>query len=219
MEADQGWRLAGIEVADDGVANLPMEVLKRVGLGVDRRGSCAGPEGTILRLLDHEKDFLHSALQYYQSDSGGWDAAPVWAKGLGRHSHTPGAGWAAAESRPPQKGSQQGQWPDGPPKTKPGPVPRQPPASLHAPARAQDVARRILASAWWTGFTFNGITRCEKGTVDLVGGEQLSDRRHLLALNRQACSRHWLNWHDCRQHGFQGLLGQLQIMAGLHPQP
>jgi hypothetical protein len=30
---------------------------------VDRRGSCAGPEGTILRLLDHEKDFLHSALQ------------------------------------------------------------------------------------------------------------------------------------------------------------
>ncbi|MEA5412956.1 hypothetical protein VB737_14385 [Synechococcus sp. BA-120 BA3] len=28
---------------------------------------------------------------------------------------------------------------------------------------------------WWAGFTFNGITRCEKGTVDLVGGEQLSD--------------------------------------------
>jgi len=25
----------------------------------------------------------------------------------------------------------------------------------------QDVARRILASAWWAGFTFNGITRCE----------------------------------------------------------
>lgn len=89
MEADQGWRLAGIEVADNGVANLPVEVLKRVGLGVDRRGSCAGPEGTILRLLDHEKDFLHGALQWHQSCSGGQDVAPVWAKGLGRHSHTP----------------------------------------------------------------------------------------------------------------------------------
>jgi ATP adenylyltransferase len=41
--------------------------------------------------------------------------------------------------------------------------------------------------AWWARFTFNGITRCEKGTVALVGGEQLSDaeRDQLLALCRQ----------------------------------
>ena len=39
---------------------------------------------------------------------------------------------AAAASRPRQKGSQQGRWPDGPPKAKPGPVARQPPASLQA---------------------------------------------------------------------------------------
>ncbi len=38
------------------------------------------------------------------------------------------------------------------------------------PAPAQDVARRILGSAWWAGFTFNGITRCEKGTYALVSG-------------------------------------------------
>jgi ATP adenylyltransferase len=25
------------------------------------------------------------------------------------------------------------------------------------------VARRILGSAWWARFTFNGITRCERG--------------------------------------------------------
>jgi hypothetical protein len=33
MEADQGRRLARIEVADDGVANLPVEILQCVGLG------------------------------------------------------------------------------------------------------------------------------------------------------------------------------------------
>jgi hypothetical protein len=27
-----------------------------------------------------------------------------------------------------------------------------------SPAPAQDVARRILGSAWWARFTFNGIT-------------------------------------------------------------
>jgi hypothetical protein len=37
------------------------------------------------------------------------------------------------------------------------------------------VARRFLGSAWWARFSFNGISRCEKGTVALVGGEQLSD--------------------------------------------
>jgi hypothetical protein len=62
------------------------------------------------------------------------------------------------------------------------------------------VARRILGSAWWAGFTFNGITRCEKGTYALVGGVaegfcaavELSDaeRDQLLALNRKPSSRH-----------------------------
>ena len=36
------------------------------------------------------------------------------------------------------------------------------------------MARRIHR-AWWARFTFNGITRCERGTYDLVGGEELSD--------------------------------------------
>ncbi|MCP9835457.1 MULTISPECIES: hypothetical protein [unclassified Cyanobium] len=47
---------------------------------------------------------------------------------------TPGAGLAAAAMRSRQKGSQQGLLPDGPPKTKPGPVARQPPGFPHAPA-------------------------------------------------------------------------------------
>jgi hypothetical protein len=83
------------------------------------------------------------------------------------------------------------------------------------------VARRILGSTWWARFTSNGITRCEKGTYALVGGDELSDaeRDQLLALNRNPCSQHWLNWLDRRQHAFQGLLRQLQIMAALHPQP
>jgi hypothetical protein len=62
MEADQGRRLAGIEMADDGVADLPVELLKGVGLGVDGGSGCTGPKGAILRFLDHEKDFLHGAL-------------------------------------------------------------------------------------------------------------------------------------------------------------
>jgi hypothetical protein len=41
MEADQGRRLARIEVADDGIANLPVKILHRVGLGVD--GGTARP--------------------------------------------------------------------------------------------------------------------------------------------------------------------------------
>jgi len=43
------------------------------------------------------------------------------------------------------------------------------------------------SSAWWAGFTFNGITRYERGAYDLVGGEELSDaeRDQLLELCRQ----------------------------------
>ena len=50
------------------------------------------------------------------------------------------------------------------------------------------MARRILgedvtqidvypnaSSGWWARFSFNGITRYERGTYDLVGGEELSD--------------------------------------------
>ena len=53
-------------------------------------------------------------------------------------------------------------------------------------APAQDVARRNRR-AWWARFTFNGITRYERGTDDLVGGEELSDaeRDQLLELCRQ----------------------------------
>ena len=29
--------------------------------------------------------------------------------------------------------------------------------------------------AWWARVTFNGITRYERGTYDLVGGEELND--------------------------------------------
>jgi hypothetical protein len=43
------------------------------------------------------------------------------------------------------------------------------------------------SSGWWARFTFNGITRYERGTYDLVGGEELSDaeRDQLLQLCRQ----------------------------------
>jgi hypothetical protein len=62
------------------------------------------------------------------------------------------------------------------------------------------VARRILgedvtqievypsaSSGWWARITFNGITRYDQGTYDLVGGEELSDaeRDQLLQLCRQ----------------------------------
>jgi hypothetical protein len=43
------------------------------------------------------------------------------------------------------------------------------------------------SSGWWARFTFNGITRYERGTYGLVGGEELSDaeRDQLLELCRQ----------------------------------
>ncbi len=62
------------------------------------------------------------------------------------------------------------------------------------PVPSQDVARRIHRS-WWARFTFNGITRYERGAYGLVGGVaeglcaavELSDaeREELLQLCRQ----------------------------------
>ncbi|WP_216910915.1 hypothetical protein [Synechococcus sp. CCY 0621] len=43
------------------------------------------------------------------------------------------------------------------------------------PPPTQDVARRILESAWWAGFTFNGITAYGVGHDSLIGGDALSD--------------------------------------------
>ncbi|NQV11351.1 MAG: hypothetical protein HQ527_09355 [Cyanobacteria bacterium] len=34
----------------------------------------------------------------------------------------------------------------------------------------QTIARRILASAWWAGFSFNGITATGDGHDSLIGG-------------------------------------------------
>jgi hypothetical protein len=45
-------------------------------------------------------------------------------------------------------------------------------------APAQDVARRILGSAWWARFTFNGITAYGNGSYGLIGGDELSDTEH-----------------------------------------
>jgi hypothetical protein len=49
------------------------------------------------------------------------------------------------------------------------------------------VARRILGSPWWAGFTFNGITAYGDGHDNLIGGDELSDgeRDALLELCRQ----------------------------------
>ncbi len=44
-----------------------------------------------------------------------------------------------------------------------------------SPAPAQDVVRRILGSAWWAGFTFNGITAYGDGYDSRIGGIELSD--------------------------------------------
>ena len=44
-----------------------------------------------------------------------------------------------------------------------------------SPSPAQDVARRILGSAWWARFTFNGITAYGNGVYSLIGGDELSD--------------------------------------------
>jgi hypothetical protein len=56
-----------------------------------------------------------------------------------------------------------------------------------SPAPVQDVARRIPGSAWWAGFTFNGITAYGDGHDSLIGGDELSDaeRDELLELCRQ----------------------------------
>jgi len=75
-----------------------------------------------------------------------------------------------------------------------------------SPAPAQDVARRILGEdvsqidyttervKRMVGkvLTGNGISRCEKGSYALVGGDELSDaeRDQLLALKRKPSSRH-----------------------------
>ncbi len=49
------------------------------------------------------------------------------------------------------------------------------------------MARRILASAWWAGFTFNGTTAYGDGHDSLIGGDALSDGEgdSLLALCRR----------------------------------
>ena len=65
--------------------------------------------------------------------------------------------------------------------------PCHPPVPNCPPAPAQNVARRILGSAWWAGFTFNGITAYGDGHDSLVGGNALSagEREALLELCRQ----------------------------------
>ena len=49
------------------------------------------------------------------------------------------------------------------------------------------MAGRILGSAWWAGFTFNGITAYGDGHDSLIGGEELCDgeRDALLELCRE----------------------------------
>ncbi|WP_254947823.1 hypothetical protein [Cyanobium sp. N.Huapi 1H5] len=56
-----------------------------------------------------------------------------------------------------------------------------------SPAPTQVVVRRILGSAWWAGFPFNGITAYGDGHDSLIGGDELSDgeRDALLELCRQ----------------------------------
>ena len=55
------------------------------------------------------------------------------------------------------------------------------------PCPPQDIARWILGSAWWPGFTFNSITAHGEGHASLIGGDELSDgeRDALLELYRQ----------------------------------
>jgi hypothetical protein len=49
------------------------------------------------------------------------------------------------------------------------------------------VARRILGSRWWAGFTFNGITAYGNGATSLIGGEDLQQlcRQRLDAFREQ----------------------------------
>ena len=56
-----------------------------------------------------------------------------------------------------------------------------------SPAPPQDIAHRILGSAWWAGFTFNGITAYGDGHDSLIGSGELSDgeRDALVELCRQ----------------------------------
>jgi hypothetical protein len=56
-----------------------------------------------------------------------------------------------------------------------------------SPAPAQDVARRILGSAWWARFTFNGITAYGNGAYSLIGGDELQQlcRQRLDAFREQ----------------------------------
>ena len=68
-----------------------------------------------------------------------------------------------------------------------------PTADAHGAARPpqprppQDIAHRILGSAWWAGFTFNGITAYGDVHDSLIGSGELSDgeRDALLELCRQ----------------------------------
>ena len=119
-------------------------------------------------------------------------------EGLGRHNQT---------------GSKQGHLPGGPPNTKPGPAARQPPASLHGPAPAQDVARRILGSPWWAGFTFIGITAYGDGHDSLIGGDELSDgeRDALLELCRQRLDAFR---EQCGEEVFAHRRGRFVLIAG-----
>ncbi|MCT0206492.1 HNH endonuclease [Synechococcus sp. CS-1332] len=57
-----------------------------------------------------------------------------------------------------------------------------------SPAPPQDIARRILESAWWAGFTFNGITAYGNGAYSLIGGDELSDTERD-ALQQLCCQR------------------------------
>ena len=56
-----------------------------------------------------------------------------------------------------------------------------------SPAPEHNVARRIVGSAWWPGFTFNSITAYGDGHDSRIGGDELSDgeRDVLLELYRQ----------------------------------
>jgi hypothetical protein len=60
---------------------------------VDRCGSCAGPVGAVLRFLDHEKDFLHGALQWHQSGKWWAGCCPCLGKGTGAAQPHPKPGW------------------------------------------------------------------------------------------------------------------------------
>jgi ATP adenylyltransferase len=60
-----------------------------------------------------------------------------------------------------------------------------------SPAPARDVAHRILGSAWWAGFTFNGITAYGDGQNSLIGGDALLElcRQRLDAFREQPDQR------------------------------